>query len=47
MAEYSWIWIALVAVLILCCVLPMLFMKRRSQRGMNDRNDPDQSHTKT
>lgn len=42
----AWLWIALLAILILCCVLPMLFMSRRGRGGMNEGNGRKHSETK-
>ena len=35
-----WLWIALIAFLVFCC-LPMFFMGRRSMRPNNKTNDKD------
>lgn len=43
--EY-WLWIGLAAFLILCCVLPMLFMMRQGRNGRNNMNGRDNSQTK-
>lgn len=45
MSGESWLWIGLLAFLILCCVIPMLFMMRRD-RGGRDTNETNHSNTK-
>ena len=46
MSGESWLWIGLLAFLILCCVLPMLFMRKRDQGSTNDGNGQNHSQRK-
>lgn len=50
MSGESWFWVGLLAFLVLCCVLPMLFMGRfmrgRGRGDADDGNGRNRSRTK-
>lgn len=44
MSGESWLWIILAVFLILCCVLPMLLMRRRDRGSMKGANQSKMKH---
>ena len=46
MGASNWLWVALIAFLIFCCVVPMLFMRKRGGRSQDAAKEEDQSSEK-